>query len=66
MQKILRSRWLVRILVCLPFINLIRLILQQKLGANPLEFLLHSTGENSFNFALSNFMDKPVRQIITE
>ena len=64
MQKILRSRWLVRILVCLPFINLIRLILQQKLGANPLEFLLHSTGEIALTLLLVTLWISPLDKLL--
>lgn len=69
MPKLLRSRWskpLVFLLCLLPLAWLIAGAFRDKLGANPIEYITHSTGDWTLRFLLITLAITPVRRIFSQ
>lgn len=69
MKKFWLSRWtrLLLFLLCLfPFLNLLWLIYQNNLTANPIEFITHRTGDWTIRFLLIALAVTPLREILNQ
>ena len=67
MRRILTSKWtkVVVFLLCLiPFFSLVDRALHNRLGANPVEFLQHSTGDWILRFLLFTLAITPLRKLL--
>jgi sulfoxide reductase heme-binding subunit YedZ len=66
-RRILTSKWtkVVVFLLCLvPFIVLVDRILHNRLGANPVEFLQHATGDWTLRFLVFTLCITPFRKLL--
>ena len=67
MRRILTSKWtkVAIFLLCLvPFIVLVDRILHNRLGANPVEFLQHATGDWTLRFLVFTLCITPFRKLL--
>jgi methionine sulfoxide reductase heme-binding subunit len=67
MRAILTSKWtkVVVFLLCLiPFAGLVERALHNKLGANPVEFLQHATGDWTLRFLVFTLCISPFRKLL--
>ena len=66
MRRLLYSKWtkaLVFVVCLLPFGDLILRALQGRLGANPVEFVQHATGDWTLRFLIFTLAITPVRKV---
>ena len=67
MRRILTSKWtkVIVFLLCLvPFFSLVDRALHNRLGANPVEFLQHSTGDWILRFLVFTLAITPLRKLL--
>ena len=67
MRRILTSRWtkvVVFLLCLLPFLSLVDRALHNRLGANPVEFLQHATGDWILRFLVFTLAITPLRKLL--
>jgi sulfoxide reductase heme-binding subunit YedZ len=66
-RRILTSRWtkvVVFLLCLLPFLSLVDRALHNRLGANPVEFLQHATGDWILRFLVFTLAITPLRKLL--
>ena len=69
MRRILTSKWtkVVVFLLCLiPFFSLVDRTLHNRLGANPVEFLQHATGDWILRFLVFTLAITPLRKLLNQ
>lgn len=69
MRRILTSKWtkVVVLLLCLlPFFQLLDRALHNRLGANPVEFLQHATGDWILRFLVFTLAITPLRKLLNQ